>query len=331
VTPAPQGRILLDVHAHLAPVQPDRLASIEGVIWDETRSVLTVDGHAVGMKALFRPETLRSWMAEQGVERAWVSAPPPLYRQHLRGDEAAAWSACLNDGLEAIALESGGAFEALWHLPVQAPDVAAAIVAAAQARGHALFSMPAGAGDERALSATEFEPLWRALDAAGAFVFVHPGECADGRLSAFYLGNLLGNPYETGVAIAHLVFSGVAERHPNIVFCFAHGGGVAPMTAARWERGYGTARPGIDPGLARPSRLLRRFRVDCICHSEAAIALAEDTFGEEAVLFGSDWPFPMGLPEPHAQMADFAPQRRRRLFCDNPARIVARFGREKRS
>jgi aminocarboxymuconate-semialdehyde decarboxylase len=40
------------------------------------------------------------------------------------------------------------------------------------------------------------------------------------------------------------------------------------------------------------------------------------------MVFGSDWPFPMGLPKPHAQLADLAPEQRRRLFADNPARLL---------
>ena len=330
MTSAPREPILLDVHAHLAPILPERLAAFEGVSWDPARRTLEVDGHTVGVMALFAPEALRGWMAEQGVAHAWISAPPPLYRQHLNGAEARAWCDYLNDGLRAIVAGSDGAFTALLHLPTQAPAEAAAIAESASARGDALFSMPAGTGDDRALSDAEFAPLWRALDAARAFVFFHPGECADGRLQSFYLGNLLGNPYESAVAIAHLVFSGLLERHPNITPCFAHGGGLTAMAAGRWERGHATARPGVDASLAAPSELLKRIHVDCICHSEAAAELAEQIFGEGHVVFGSDWPFPMGHPEPHRQLASFAPERRRRYLVENPARLLARFGEQGR-
>jgi aminocarboxymuconate-semialdehyde decarboxylase len=326
-----QKRILLDVHAHLAPVLIDRLADHAGVSWDPVNSVMTVDGHAVGMKALFKPDALRAWMGENGVAHAWISAPPPLYRQQLRGTEARAWVGYVNDGLSEIVAASEGAFTALMHLPIEAPAEAAAIARAWIARGHALFAMPAGTGDDRTLGEAAFAPLWQVLDDAGAFVFFHPGECADGRLKSFYLTNLLGNPYESTVALAHLVFSGVLERHPSIVPCFAHSGGLAPMVAGRWERGHATARPGIDTALAPPSKLLSRIHVDCICHSEAAAELAERTFGAENVVFGSDWPFPMGLPEPHRQLADFAAARRTRFLVDNPARLLARFGKKKDS
>lgn len=319
----PDEHIVLDVHAHLIPVMDD-YAAIEGVVWDGVARVMQVDGHAIKLKALFDPEALLVWMAENQVGQAWISAPPPLYRQQLRGAQAHAWADCLNRGLAAIAARSEDRLEALFHLPTQDPGVAAQLAAAAVAEGHTKFSMPTGTGDDQTLGDQAFEALWHVLDEAGAFVFFHPGECADGRLRSFYLTNLLGNPYESSVAIAHLVFAGVLERYPNIALCFAHGGGPIPMLAGRWERGHATARPGIDTDRPAPSRLLPRLYVDCICHSEAAATLAEATVGSGNVVFGSDWPFPMGLIEPHRQLQDYAPDRRRRYLADNPGRLLQR-------
>jgi aminocarboxymuconate-semialdehyde decarboxylase len=70
--------------------------------------------------------------------------------------------------------------------------------------------------------------------------------------------------------------------------------------------------------------MLPGLYVDCICHSEAAAVLAEATVGSENVLFGSDWPFPMGLIEPHRQLCGYAADRRRRYFAGNPKRLLQR-------
>ncbi|MEP7004736.1 MAG: amidohydrolase family protein [Sphingomonas bacterium] len=324
----PSGpKIVLDVHAHLAPVVAERLAELDGVDWDETASVMHVDGHALAMKKLFEPAELLAWMGSNNVERAWISAPPPLYRQQLRGKAARDWAGYLNQGLAAIAEESSGRLEALFHLPTQDPEVATQIVAAALADGHLLFSMPTGTGDDRTLGDPAFDPLWRLLDRAGAFVFMHPGECADGRLRAFYLSNLLGNPYESSVALAHLVFAGVLERYPGMMLCLAHGGGLAPMVAGRWERGHATARPGVDRAISAPTQQLRNVHVDCICHSEPAARLAEEIFGSDRVVFGSDWPFPMGLIEPHEQLRSFDAERRSRYVSGNPLQLLERLER----
>jgi aminocarboxymuconate-semialdehyde decarboxylase len=314
--------IALDVHAHLAPVYPDDIDSVEGVSWNAGTKTLTVDGHAVGMKPLFDPPALVAWMEQNTIAQAWISIPPPLYRAHLRGDDARHWVRYANRGLQRISDDYPGKLSPLPHLPLQDPEIATDTARDWIARGHRRFGAPSGGHGEQVLSDKAYEPLWRALNQAKAFVFFHPGECADGRLTAFYLSNLLGNPYETAVAIGHLTFGGVFERYPDIRFCFAHGGGVLPMLAGRFERGFDTARPGIDTKAAAPRMTFRNVCVDCIVHDPDALTLAERVFGETQVMFGSDWPFPMGVIEPHRQMAALEPGRRERIFCDNPERLI---------
>jgi aminocarboxymuconate-semialdehyde decarboxylase len=318
--------IALDVHTHLIPIDAQALAAFSDIGWDADGQVLTIDGHAVGVKSLFQPGKLLEWMTQNAVAHAFVSAPPPTYRQHLRGKEARRWANYLNAGLTAIAESAQGRLTPLLHLPTEDPLVATEIVEAHGASGKRHFAMPAGTGDTRTLGLAEFEPLWQALDDIGAFVFLHPGECADGRLQSFYLTNLLGNPYESTVALAHLIFGGVLERYPRIVPCFAHGGGLAPSVAGRWQRGYDTARPGIDRERQAPSQLLGRVLVDCICHSEAAAVAAEEAFGRGNIVFGSDWPFPMGLTEPHDQLRAFDPSRRRAYLQDNASKVPGKIG-----
>jgi aminocarboxymuconate-semialdehyde decarboxylase len=315
-------RIALDVHAHLAPIVPDELASIDGVTWEAGKQVLVVDGHAVGMKQLFDPPALVGWMEDNAVAKAWISIPPPLYRTQLQGDEARNWVTYANNGLSSITNRYSDRLAPLPHLPLQAPDVALQVIHEWIGRGHCRFSAPSGGCGELALSDNAYEAVWHALNEAGAFVFFHPGECADGRLAAFYLSNLLGNPYETAIAIGHLAFGGVFERFSRIRFCFAHGGGALPMLAGRFERGFETARPGIDTKLRSPKQVFRNVCVDCITHDVGSLTLAEQTFGAENILFGSDWPFPMGCIKPHAQLASLEPARRQRIFCDNPARLT---------
>jgi aminocarboxymuconate-semialdehyde decarboxylase len=317
--------IKLDVHAHLIPTDGMDNDEFEGVSWEPQTQRLSIDGHEIGVKALFEPARLISWMERERVDHAFISAPPPAYRQQLRGKDARLWSEHLTNGLKKVAEARGEKLTALAHLPTQDPVTAAQLAKNWTERGYRHFSMPSGTGDERTLSDPAFEDLWKVLDDASAFVFFHPGECADGRLQSFYLGNLLGNPQETGVAISHLLLGGALDRYTNVVFCFAHGGGTAPIVAARIQRGFDTKRPGMNTTLQPPRLLQRRILVDCICHSEANVALAEETFGKENVVFGSDWPFPMGIPEPQQSFQSYNADRVWRIFCDNPDKLLATF------
>jgi aminocarboxymuconate-semialdehyde decarboxylase len=315
--------IALDVHAHLAPVLPGALAGIDGVAWDGARGALVVDGHPVAMKPLYEPSALLRWMDEHRVSRAWISVPPPLYRQHLDAAAAVRWADYLNAGLRQICDAHADRLAPLYHLPLEHPRIAAELAGAWLQRDAAGFAIAAGGPAGHVYSDAALDPLWARLDAAGVFVFVHPGHCCDGRLQAFYLENLAGNPYETGIAAAHLVFSGVPERFPRLRLCLAHGGGTTAMLAGRWQRGRDTTRPGVDPGVEAPAASLRRLYADCIVHDAAALELAAHVFGDDHVLFGSDWPFPMGLPDPHAQLADVAADLRARILRDNAQRLLA--------
>ncbi|MDB5515949.1 MAG: amidohydrolase, partial [Tardiphaga sp.] len=52
------NKIHLDVHAHLISADGAALAGFDGVSWDAAAQKLTVDGHAIGAKSLFRPADL---------------------------------------------------------------------------------------------------------------------------------------------------------------------------------------------------------------------------------------------------------------------------------
>jgi aminocarboxymuconate-semialdehyde decarboxylase len=323
VSPVAEERIALDIHAHLAPVLKDRLGVLTGVTWSEVDGALTIDGYALAAKSVYRPEALVAWMDEHRVERAWISIPPPLYRLHLDQKAMEAWANYANDGLDALAAKFPDRLSPLYHLPVTQPALATEIVAARARTSRARFAMPAGSQEHKViLSDPAYGPLWSALNAARAFLFLHPCKGCDPRYEPFYLHNLLGSPLETALAAAHLAMSGVLERHPDMTICLAHGGGAAAAVAGRLERGQVTGRPGADTGAQRPRLAFKRFCVDCIAHDADALKLAAAMHGQEHVLFGSDWPFSMGLPDPHKQLADTDAGLRKLIFQDNPRRFL---------
>ncbi len=317
-------RIALDVHAHLAPVLKDRLAGIAGVSWNAGDETMTIDGYTLAAKSVYRPEALIGWMDEHRVERAWISVPPPLYRLGLDGAAMRSWVLYVNDGLDALAAKFPDRLSPLYHLPVTHAALAAEIVTDRVGTSRPRFAMPAGSQDHKViLSDTAFAPLWSALNAARGFLFLHPCKGCDPRYEPFYLHNLLGSPVETALAAAHLAMSGILERHPDMTVCLAHAGGASAAVAGRLERGQVTGRPGADTGAERPRLAFKRFCIDCIAHDADALRLAVAMHGQDHVLFGSDWPFSMGLPDPHKQLVDTDAGLRRRIFQDNPRRFLS--------
>jgi aminocarboxymuconate-semialdehyde decarboxylase len=287
----------LDVHTHLIPVNAERLTGIPGVRWLPEEQAMVIDGHRVGIKSLFQPQKLIDWMDRRGVQRALVSVPPPTYRQDLPPSDSLAWVNYLNEELLAIASASNGRLGALYYLPLEHPGLIEPLLESFDARFEGI-ALAAGGHPDIVYSEAHYQPLWQWLEARKSFVFMHPGACGDARLAPFYLENLVGNPYETGVAAAHLVMAGIPSRYPGIRFCLAHAGGVFPMLCGRMEQGFTTSRPGVDLEQERPLQAARRFWADCIAHHPGALRLAREVMGEDKVVFGSDWPFPMGIDDP---------------------------------
>ena len=117
------------------------------------------------------------------------------------------------------------------------------------------------------------------------------------RLKNYYLNNLIGNPLDTTIAAACLVFGGVIERFPNIRFYMVHGGGFTPYQAGRWQHGW-HVRPEPKKHLKNPpAETIRTFYWDTILHSKPQLEFLVQEFGAAHVILGSDYPYDMGTFE----------------------------------
>nr|CTQ90606.1 2-amino-3-carboxymuconate-6-semialdehyde decarboxylase (EC 4.1.1.45) [Kibdelosporangium sp. MJ126-NF4] len=243
------------------------------------------------------------------MDRAWVSAPPPLYRQGLGRELTSIWVRALDNGLRARVAEEA-TLDRLVYLPFDQPDVAAELLD--EVDDSVGWTASAGGGSP-AMDDPALEPVWSALNQLRKPILLHPGKSPDSRLDPHYLANLLGNPVETTVAAAQLVFGGVLARHPDLNVILAHCGGAVPAVVGRWSRGVATRRPGIASGTADPAMTVRRLWSDCLGHQPGLVDLAMATFGDDHLLLGSDYPFPMGLDDPFDAVAHLPPELRRRI------------------
>jgi aminocarboxymuconate-semialdehyde decarboxylase len=317
------SEIRLDIHAHLIPITESSRLPLPGLRWDSASKALEVDGNLLSTQALYQPSALISWMDANNVDHAWFSIPPTLYRQDQDENATRSWIMLVNDGLHDIAENYPERLDALFHLPIRHPLLALETAADLMAAGKRRYAMPAGsAAHGVTLSDPAYEPLWQELAREKTFLFIHPGRCCDSRLSRFSLQNLVGNPTETTIAAAHLAMAGIVERYPNITFCLAHGGGTIAALAGRLQRGRDTRRAGIDEHVETPRIALRRFCVDCITHDPAALDLVVATFGKDRVLFGSDWPFSMGLQNPTEALSTLDDSTRQMIASDNAKKLL---------
>jgi aminocarboxymuconate-semialdehyde decarboxylase len=227
--------------------------------------------------------------------QTFVYAQPPAL--------AAAFARIQNEQLAKLAKARPDRFLAIATLPMQAPKQAADelrhAVRVLGLRGAQIGSNVAG----KNLDDPELEPVWATAAELDAFILLHPINVAGAdRLSSYYLGNLIGNPLDTTIAAACLVFSGVLERHPSLKICLAHGGGFVPYQAGRFVHGWHVrAEPKSKLGKP-PTDSLKRFYFDTIVHSKEVLAFLVGNAGADRVLLGSDYPFDMGIPEGVSQV-----------------------------
>lgn len=308
----------VDVHTHLAPELRDSAGTLAGV--EESSGRYVIDGEQIGVSALYEARQLEDWLTAADIDRAWVSIPPPFFRQGLQEDGARIWVERANDGLLAR-IAGSERLEALAYLPFEHPQVALAeldrLVSDERIVG---WNLSAGGGS-LPLDDARLTPVWDRLEAVGRPVLLHPGSSSDARLDRHYLSNLVGNPVETTVAAAELVFGDVLGTHPDLRPVLVHCGGTVPMLAGRWQRGADTNRPGVGPLSLAPGFAVRRFWVDALAHEPGGVDLAVAVFGLDKVVLGSDWPFPMGLDNPWSAIAHLSPEQRDRIGRSNVASL----------
>lgn len=218
---------------------------------------------------------------------------------------AAGFARMVNDALAAAVARPARRFAALATLPLN--DPAASVVELDRAigtlglPGAMLFTNVNGV----ALDDPRYEPLYRRADELEAVLYLHPtSPVGVEAMTEYWLMPLLGFTFDTTLAAARLVFSGVPERHPRIRWVLGHLGGAIPYLAERLDRGFHAFRECRAHIARPPSEYLKRFYYDTVNFDPGALGLAVTFASAEHVLAGSDYPHMIGsLERMHASLA----------------------------
>jgi aminocarboxymuconate-semialdehyde decarboxylase len=297
----------IDVHAHILTEETIRLLQSEApkvapklTEMDDQFGTLDVAGN------VYRNFPRGGWdlerrlqdMAASKVDMQVLSVCPQTFLYAQPPAVAAAFARVQNEQLAKLVKARPDRFLAIATVPMQAPKLAADELRYAMRvlglRGMQIGSNVAGKNlDDPAL-----EPVWATAAELGAFILLHPINVAGAdRLSSYYLGNLIGNPLDTTIAAACLVFSGVLERYPTLKICLAHGGGFVPYQAGRFLHGWHVRKEPKSKLPKPPTESLERFYFDTIVHSKEVLEFLVGNAGADRVLLGSDYPFDMGMPD----------------------------------
>jgi len=159
----------------------------------------------------------------------------------------------------------------------------------------------------RPLTKPETMPLFDLMAELDRPIWMHPARGADfpdykGEPKSHYeIWFVFGWPYETSVAMAHMVFSGLFDRHPDLKIITHHLGGMIPYFEGRVGPGWdqlGTRTSEEDYTLLlkklkkRPLDYFRLFYADtALFGAREATICGLKFFGVDRVLFASDSPF----------------------------------------
>jgi aminocarboxymuconate-semialdehyde decarboxylase len=160
---------------------------------------------------------------------------------------------------------------------------------------------------DRELGDEAFWPVYEVLEDLGLPVFLHPLHVIGmtDRLKPYFLGNLLGNPFDNAIAAVQLMFSGVMDRFPRLEVVLPHGGGALPFLLGRIAHGW-SVRPECKHLPRSPMEYASRFHYDTVTHDPKALAFLIDRVGADRVLLGSDYCFDMGVEDPAGAVSALA-------------------------
>ena len=291
---------IIDFHNHFYP--PEYLVAIENgpsnvkVTFDEDKNPLLhypgdyniiVPGHR---DIDFRQEVLE----KQGVTKQVLTftTPGTHVEEPKRSIELAQ---LVNDSLAKIVQERNQFFSACATLPLNDPVASVQELDRAYSelgfKGVTLHSNVNGVG----LNDIQFWPLFEKANELNMVIDIHPSfPVGVEAMTDYWLMPLVGFTFDTTLAAAKLVFSGVVEQFPNIKWKLSHLGGAIPYLVERLDRGYYAFKECRKHIVKPPSEYLKNFFYDTVNFDVNALTFASKFAGSDHLVAGSDYPHQIG-------------------------------------
>jgi aminocarboxymuconate-semialdehyde decarboxylase len=312
-----------DVHNHTVPREAVELLrrgdgypiKVEGNFMeaDRVRAELT--------PVFLDPEAKLEQLTQAGLDAAVVSGSPALFAYEADASRGASLCRVVNSGLADLCGFEPSRLRWLAHVPLQAPDAAAALLAEA-ARAGAVGAHIGTSVAGTPLADAGLDPFWTAAEEHEMPLMLHPAyNNPHPGLDGYHLQNAIGNQLETTIAAERLMVTGVLDRHPGLRLLLVHAGGYMPWQAGRL-RHAAAVRPELAGSPSDPYAYLGRILVDTITHDTAALRFLVERVGADNVAMGTDLPFDMATPDPVAALEKSVDaETARRIMEETPRRL----------
>jgi aminocarboxymuconate-semialdehyde decarboxylase len=332
----PRGRLAartIDMHCHIFVPEAQRMIADSPALTADAADTLITFGAAsvavnadqlktIGPKLTNIADRLAD-MDTMGVDVQVISVSPTQYH-YLLDDAGLAESfvARVNDRILDVCATHPERFVGLGTVSLQFPD-RAAVQLETLMREHGLRGIEISTHvDGLNISDRSFDPFWQKADELGAIVFVHPwGTTIGERLNSSYLGNIVGQPMETAIALSGLIFEGTLDRHPGVKIVAAHGGGYLPLYINRSDHGFAN-RTDCRGCANPPSSYLKRVWFDSLVYKPDQLARLIEQVGASQVVLGTDYPFDMGHYHPASLLSELDPKIASAIAGGNAAALL---------
>ena len=211
-----------------------------------------------------------------------------------------------NEKLAEICGQYPERFVALGTVSLQHPDLAVQqLDHSVRNLDHRGVMITATIGEDE-LSNPKFNPFWAKAEELEALVFIHPRhfKAATQRFEGRgFLSNIIGNPLDTTVALAHLIYEGVLDQYPDLRILGAHGGGLLPSYIGRYDHGHNSNdRGGCGLEQKKPSEYLKQIYFDTLVYGTENLRHLLNECGSSQLVLGTDHPAGMANINPIAHL-----------------------------
>jgi aminocarboxymuconate-semialdehyde decarboxylase len=324
----------IDIHSHVIPdrivaaiaANPKRFrARVEGE--GSTGRIIHDQGYVYPLFDEFRRvEAKVAAMDRKGIDISVISPAPPMFYYWADADLALEVAGLVNDGVADMVGARPERLRGMATVPMQHPDAAVHELERV-VRAFGFKAVEIGTSIEGAQLAEErFRPLLRRASELNVFVFAHPYYVgAKSGLESYYLTNLIGNPLDTTVMLANLMFSGRLDELPNLKIVLAHGGGFIPYQIGRLVHGHAVRSETNGISKSSPKDLLKRIYFDSLVFEPQALRYLIDLVGADHVCIGTDAPFDMADENPKATIdavPGITPLERQCVCCGTALKLL---------
>ncbi|MFL2546740.1 MAG: amidohydrolase family protein [Candidatus Rariloculaceae bacterium] len=216
----------------------------------------------------------------------WYDAEPDLARQivRLHDDKIAEW--CDTHSDRCVQLSSPA---------LQFPELAAEQLEYAVTELGAKGASVLGHARGEPPSTEKYDPFWAKAEELDVPVFMHP----DGSHNIIqpgvfdgpgFLGNVMGNPLETTLFLARLIYDGTLDRFPGLNVVAAHGGGYLPHYLGRFEQACSRGNTGCVNEKTPAEYLRTQIFADTMVFNEEGLRHLVAVMGVSQVVYGTDIP-----------------------------------------